>query len=326
MKYLNNYKIFENIQKAEKILKGYDIDNKTLKNLYHFYDILKKKNLHNYAGFITELLIKDVLEDNQELYMISYNLPINYDDVNDCILIKLLKVVKDRKIDTSKLDFDTLDDFNEYIKIESGRSKLIDICPSFLRKDLKELLKSNDPDKKFKLLNIINSNYLDIKKEKLIKKGSRYKDIDSWLDYILIVISGDEFDSEDVEEIKNSNSEVIYEDEEYFIYRPLDYKTNMIIKYKHWCTTHKDYFNKYKTLYFVIYLNKNDIKKSYCSYTVRNDFEVYSYTNNNILRKLLGDKIDDNKLLEIGRKWTLNKVKSQSDESPKNSQKSHHPI
>lgn len=294
---ITNFKIFENLDKANKLIK--DLDSNLQGQFSYFYDFLRSKGLQNYAGFITNSLLKDD-------YPATYILPEygeSYENIQRYDIYLVLDYIKRHKINTEKLNDKNYEEllnwWLETSELNKIKKELIDICPSNLREELRSIL--NDDEYKNNIEKLKKYYPIKDKKLDLIKKGSRYKNAKDWINYIVYIFTDKTYQ---LEGLKKSNIEIIYEDDLYLIYRPLDYKSYMIVDYPHWCTIEEKSFNNYFNFYFLVYLNKKDIKGSYCSYLskLKNEVEFFDYKSINIDE----DEIQSNKWLMIGKNNTEN--------------------
>lgn len=290
MKYLSSYKLFENLDKANKLIK--DQDDQTKDQFNYLFDYLRKKGLQNYAGFITRIILSDD-------YPTKYSLPESYtedEEIDNYDFIKSLNYIKLHKINVDNLNqIEDLNGLNNWVEKHSNLSKIkkeiLDICPSNLREELRQIIKNEDYSKKLEKL--IGYYPLKDKKKDLISKGSRYKSANEWIEYIIYL-----FTSVDgsIEELKESNIELIYEDNDYIIYRPLDFYSYKIMGSPRWCTIEKSAFEKYFRWTYVLYINKKNIKLSFCSYVADGKFEVYDYNNVRL-------KYNDEEEVGLFKKW-----------------------
>lgn len=265
MKYLNEYKIFENIQRGEKLLKDKNITNLSVYNI--LVDKMKEEGLSNYVGFITQILINNFNDDDGMNYF-------NISEIKN--IVDNIKEIKKFKINTENNDrLKYLSDLKPYLydyKIELDINKFVNnYLPANLRKDI---TKENKSELRKFITSINSLSNTDIE---LLKKGSRFKTVDEWIDYCKNVV----FDSSriDIDELLNSNIKIHEQNDEWLFYTPLDYKSYMIIKYKHWCTMQETFFNQYTKKGFVIALNKNDIEKSLFAYKNGEGFDIFNYKN-----------------------------------------------
>lgn len=264
MKYLKEYKIFENIQRGEKLLKDKNITNVSVYNI--LVDKMKEEGLSNYVGFVTEIILNEFSSNDLMKYFSKSHIP---------EIITNIKKIKDYKINVDNINLKYLSGLNAYLydyKMDNDISKFITkYLPANLRKDISK-------ENKSKLRDLItNINGLSDTDIELLKKGSRFKTVDEWVDYCKNVV----FDPSriDIDELLNSNIKIHEQDNEWLFYTPLDYKSYMIIKYKHWCTMKETFFNHYTKNGFVIALNKNDINKSLFAYKNGDKFDIFTYKN-----------------------------------------------
>lgn len=270
MVYLDKYKIFENVQQFDKLLKSYMNINPNYDNsgLYKLKDELKSNGLISYLGPVTKIILSGSDTDFFE------------EDVD--VIIDDIKFLKKNNIDITKLNISNLYDFRDKI-YELEQEFLIKKYitrwePASFRKDAvtmwKEFLKN--------LTEIEN----DTIPEDLLKKGSRFKTAKEWIDYITTLFNGDGYE---LERLKSSNIKIFYENNDILIYKPLDFKSYMLVRYKHWCTMQKDMFNRYLKQDLIICLNKIDITNSLISYVSGNKIEIFNYGNYFINNKITDD-------------------------------------
>lgn len=224
---IEQYNIFENLQKAKKYLRDNNIpeSDTRFKQLREIF----KDNL-GYIGPFTVWMYKD-----RE----------NLDKIED--VYKKLKSVQnlDRQIDS----FEKMEDLYDYLQdfeINRKVNQVIKSLPSRTRElvndELRNLIKLNAEEKTINAL-----------KDFYSKKGGRYKDIESLIkdtkDYINN-LKGD-FNSESIKKkIKENNLDVdiVIDTPELLMIRVNDYGASCKIGSKHWCiSTSESMWNHYKT-------------------------------------------------------------------------------
>lgn len=309
MNYLNSYVIFENIKRAEKLI---DINGLDINLFSSLFDSFEENGLKNYLGDLVNFIINDIEDSNK--YDTS-NIGDNRTDIIKSItgspdyikfILDSFKFIKSNGIDVSKYKYLKLDHFLNEIRTLKTKSKLVKFvnnwCPATLRKDARDIIgeKGYDVLDKFSYLGRLD-NLSDYDKE-LLKKGSRFKNAVEWFKYLNNVLNTEDFN---LNELKSSNIKVIFEDNKYFIYKPLDYKSYLIPNFKHWCTMLESEFIRYSKQDLLILLDKEDKKKSYITYLSSGGPTLFNYYN-----RLVNDR---NEMIEIAmdyyKKITNEKMK-----------------
>lgn len=250
---IESYKLFENLQKAKKILRELNIpeDNEKYQQLKQ----LLNKNI-GYMGTFTKWLFKD----NE-----------SFENIKD-VYNKLTNIKIDRQIDT----FDKLEDLYDYIQnyeIIKKTNQVIKSLPSRTR---------NLVGDKLKTLISLNIDHADKLKDFYSKKGGRYKTPESLLndtkDFLknlegdfnlesilnkmkeldLKVIYEDDYNSKpELEEaIKEENPDVVvvHQSPEVLMAKVMSYDASCKLGTKHWCiTTSKSMFDSYVNEFTVQY-------------------------------------------------------------------------
>lgn len=279
MLYIYNYSIFENIQQAEKILKDNNINRLDFKILF---DEFKKNGLSAYLGYCMAIIKNSYFfYDRGEGFFQA--------DLNQ--LIEIFKKIRDNKINTETLKDDmNIEDLKVFVDDSIRRKLLISFinkwCPSKIRNEVKEKINNYKffyYDRYF--YNIKNLSDIKIK---MLKNGSRYKTGEEWIKFLQIVLEDGNYSLED---LKNSNIDIKYEDDEYLIYKPLDYESYMIPRFEFWCTIHSTMYDRYSKLNLLVVLNKKDKKDSYLVYSSYKGTMVFGYKNDEINLNMLEDKI-----------------------------------
>lgn len=266
MKYISKYKQFESLQQAEKIINDNNIDEKKSKSLI---DEFKKLGLTNYLGYCFQLIHND---DDR------------IDEIE--IFTDTFKNIKQHKINLNEIPIgikgvDNINDLDNLVSNKIKEKKLHSFinkwCPAELRNDVKLNLKDYHNKKTHRYF--YNFDNLSNDKEKMLKKGSRCKTAEEWLQYLKTTLEDGKFS---IDELKMSNIKIYHEDDKYLIYKPMDYKSYMIPRFQFWCTLQELQFNNYSRLNMLIILDKNDKTKSYFTYYSLGKINVYDYKNNKI--------------------------------------------
>lgn len=267
MKYLNNYLIFESVQQFDKLMKNYMNNNPNYDNdgLYKLKDKLQSEGLIAYLGPLTKIILG------------GYDTDFFEEDVDD--IIDGIKFLKKNNIDIAKLDIQDIYEFSDAIyELEQElliKKYITRWAPASLRKEALSLWE------KFRIYLTKIEN--DTIPEDLLKKGSRFKNGKEWIDYIITLFNGNGYE---LDRLKNSNIKIYFEDDTVLIYKPLDFKSYMLVNYQHWCTMQKVMFDNYLKQDMIICLNKKDITKSIISYVSGNKIEIFNYGNYFINNKI----------------------------------------
>lgn len=306
-----NYKIFENLQQAEKLindLKQNWEDNPPNKGNQHLYKdreqklrnyeklktYLKSKKSLGYLHLLTRVLFSSGGHENHlnkikeyvEL-ILKYGIKINLD--------KYLSF-KDHKYKHRQFYVDIL---NEISLIQTN--KFIDKwAPGFLKKDLKSNYKEKLRDVFFDMLETQPHYYKDknpfdkIDTSLLRGKMSMFKSAQDWFKYVI---------DEEGEIEESDNLKIYYEDDEWVIYRPFDYESMNIIKFPKWCTIVEDQFigRTKEGYHWIVLYNKKSKKDSHIvefntyysdGNPSKNCFTIHNY--HDIIISRLICKLDDN--------------------------------
>jgi hypothetical protein len=232
MKYLNPYKLFENLQQAENYIAKNNLDPTYFEKLK---EITKQKGL---------------------LYLLTIIL---YSSKNQQKELKKIETYLDKitqsniKIDTNQI---TPDLFYQYVDNQISKTEANKFVDEFAPGKLKKEIKSKYLDK------IINVNFQSISKEALRGKMSIFNKPEDWVKYIIRLTKG----TDNITSLKTSNDvEILYEDSDWLIYVPKSYEAINYINYPQWCTIYEDKYNGYieEGYYFIIIHNKQDKKLSY---------------------------------------------------------------
>jgi len=233
---IEQYQLFENLQKAKKYLKDHNIPE-TDTRFVQLKDILK--NNLGYLGVFTTWMYKD--RENLD----------NIKDVYD-----KLKTINnlDRQIDS----FEKMEDLYDYLQsfeIDRKVNQVLKSLPSRTRElvndELKELIRLNPDDK---IISAIKDLYS--------KKGGRYsKDSDSTnlvkdtKDFINN-LKGD-FNNETIKKkLEGLNVDIVVDTPELLMARIYDYEASKQVGSKHWCISTSEsmwnhYVNDFTNQYFV---------------------------------------------------------------------------
>ena len=291
MKYLKYYLIFENLEQAISLLKKNSLQ--TNKVYDKIMDRLKYEGLVNYCGFVTKVLVDQVMNQN------------NYDDKQVCFdsfskhidlpeLIISLKKLKNINYDIFSKDFPSVN--NMVIQINSIERELIikkfikNWAPASLRKqftydsqEIKELYKYAYPNVfdeddigyghgKCKLETLTDF------EKKLIKRLGLCKDVSDWISNVVDILKNASYE---LSTLLDSNIKLYYQNEDYVIYKPIDYKSYSIPQFEYWCTRSTIQFENYTKFNIIIYLNLKNKSLSYFTYVDNNTKQrcIFNYTN-----------------------------------------------
>jgi Ankyrin repeats (3 copies) len=233
---ITNYKLFENIEKAKKILKEADIQ---LNNI----DYLKiKELLKDNIGYIGQF-VKWFFKDNE-----SFNK-----------LEEIYKILKTNKIDKPIDSFDKLEDLFDYIQsfdINQKVNQVINSLPSKTRELVNQQLKD---------LISLNISYYKQIINFYSKKGGRYKNIKNLYDDTkqLIENLNGVFNLEETKKkLEGTNTKIVFESEDLLIVQVFDYNSSCKIESKHWCISTsenmwKQYVDKFTNQYFIYDFTKD---------------------------------------------------------------------
>jgi len=281
---IKDYKIFENLQQAEKFVnnrpKGtskhggmegrYLQTDEEWKNFLEIYSIIKNnlKSLGKlgYLYLFTRLLYLELYNRNgRDKKSILDNIMRCIDlIVNHNIKIDIDKYIKQIDNYHSSLIIDI-----NNIKKDIDTNKFIDKwAPGFLKKELKDRKKDNF----FNLRNVLfNPGRFDKKRfidnidiGLLRGKISMFETPKEWIKYVRgteSLISAD-----NISKLKKSNDiKIYYEDDEWLIYQPFTYESMNIIKYPYWCTISEKIYNQHiiDGYFWVVILNKKIKNNSY---------------------------------------------------------------
>lgn len=291
MNYLNSYLIFENVQQFDKLLNSYMNTNTNYDNygLYKLKDKLQSEGLIAYLGPITKIILSG---DDTDFFV---------EDVDD--IVDGIKFLKKNNIDIAKLDVFNISDFNDKIydlgQQISIKQYINRWAPASIRKDAVK--------KWEKLFDYREEIENDTISDDLLKKGSRFNNANEWINYIINLFNGDGYD---LEELKKSNIEIFYENDEILIYKALDFKSYMIVGYKYWCTMREITFYHYLKNDLIICLNKKDITDSLVSYIDhKKRIDVFNYGNNYIT-----NNIPDKYKFAVDKMKSYHKIEKGNDE------------
>ncbi len=223
---IKDYKLFENLAKARKVLDEIRTDENNPK----FIEL--KKLLSKNPGYLGSFT-KWYLQDNESMSKIEevYKL--------------LLNINIDKPIDT----FDKLEDLYDYIQsfeINRKVKQVINSLPSGTRNMISDNKKLFDELKNTISLNI---DYAKLIKDFYSKKGGRYKEpvslVKDTKDFITNLKG--EFNSETIKKkLEGLNVEIVVDTPEILMIKVNDYSASCKIGSKHWCiSTSQSYWNSY---------------------------------------------------------------------------------
>lgn len=236
MKFLQTYKLFENLQQAENYVVKNNLDQTYYNQLKEY---TKEKGKLGLLYLFTIILYSSE-NQNKELEKLKNYL--------DKVIQYNIKINADEFIKSGTLFYQYVD--NQIKKIEAN--KFVDeFAPGKLKKEIKK----NFLDK------ITNVNFSDISKESLKGKMSIFEKPEDWVKYVIRLSKG----TDNLSKLKNSDVDILYENDEWIIYYPKSYDAINYINYPQWCTIYEDKYNDYieKGYYFIILHNKVDKKLSY---------------------------------------------------------------
>ena len=227
---IRDYKLFENLQKAKKVLSDLDTDENNPKYL-EIKDLLRKNP--GYLGQFTKWYLKDrePMEKIKEVYTMLKNIGI------------------DKPID----EFEKLEDLYDYITnydIDRKVNQVINQLPSEARKNASDRLRD---------LISLNIEYAKFVKKFYKDKGGRYKTEESLYndtkDYIEN-LKGDFNLPTLLKKIEGKNVDIMVATPDILMVRVNDFETSCEIGSKHWCiSTSKSHWNSYvnevTTQYFI---------------------------------------------------------------------------
>jgi len=226
---ITDYKLFENLDKAKKLLTELHISETDPKFL-KLKELLK--NNMGYMGTFTKWYIKD-----HE----------SWDKIEE-----IFKMLKTTQIDKPIEEFEKLEDLYDFIQnyeINKKTNQVINALPSRTRELVNEDLRN---------LISLNTQYAKHIKDWYSKKGGRYKDIKSLYsdtnDFIKNLSGG--FNLEAIlKKAEGTNSDVIVATPDLLMLRINDYATSKALGSKHWCivtseSMFKSYVTEFTTQYF----------------------------------------------------------------------------
>lgn len=217
---ITNYKLFENVEKAKKVLSELKLNDNNPKFL-ELKNLLKKNP--GYLGQFTKWYLKDgeSIEKIEEVFR------------------KLKNVGIDKPID----EFNKLEDLYDFIQsyeINRKVNQVINQLPSESRKNANDKLKN---------LISLNIEYASFIKKFYKDKGGRYKTPETLFndtkDYIEN-LKGDFNLPSMLKKIEGENVDVIVATPDILMVRVNDYETSCNIGSKHWCiSTSESYWKSY---------------------------------------------------------------------------------
>ena len=260
---LLKYKSFESLQQAEKIIIDNNIDRKSSNSLIKEF---QKLGLANYLGYCFQIISNDRI--------------IGPDDIETAI--ETFIKIKQNKINLNDISLSKEDSIYDlkYIVDEKIVERILYAfinkwCPSSIRKEVKLKLKEHKYFYNNSYLTKIK--HLSEDREEMLKKGSRYKSADEWIKYLKMTLDDQNLS---IKELKSSNITTIYENDDYLIYQPLDFKSYLIPGFQFWCTMQENMFERYLKLNMLILFNKIEKSKSYITYWSDNKIKIFNYKNN----------------------------------------------
>ena len=241
MKYLQKYKLFENLQQAENYIAKNNLDPTYFEKLK---EITKQKGLL----YLLTLILYSSDNQQQELEKIE-----NYLDKISQSNIK----IDTNQFTQSEVHISAIPDlFYQYVDNQISKINANKFVDEFAPGKLKKEIKSKYLDK------ITNVNFQNISKEALRGKMSIFNKPEDWVKYVIRLTKG----TDNITDVRTSDDvDVLYEDSDWLIYYPKSYKAINYINYPEWCTIYEDKYNDYieKGYYFIILHNKQDKKLSY---------------------------------------------------------------
>lgn len=264
------YKIFENIQQADKWLKG-----KENTEILSYYERLK------------QIIIANKLQPLAFTFIKYYDQTKNLDEIFE-YLNKIIQF--NLKIDINNPKFQSYEGMKEevnYMIMKIDVMKFIEkFVPGFLKKEMK------NPEM-IKKLGALIPNIKD--EEKLRGMIALFKTADEYINYLEILTK-----VSNLEELKKSNDiKIIEETDKYIIYSPQTYEAANIIIFNEWSTINRKQYTKYinNGMKIYIYYDKKDIKKSYV--IMFNDYDFYACDYHNRM-KFNADNYED-KVFKINK-------------------------
>jgi hypothetical protein len=281
LKLIKNFKIFENLQQAEKYVE--EQQNKEIKPSPSFYENSgrtleqKESNLFyynklkeyltsigklGYLYFFTKLLYAHskyefCLGRASERY---YEKMIEY--IN--IMIKHKIKIEDEEI--KKIDYGGDDEFYRYVDKEIRKryvNNFIDQwAPGFLKHDLK----TNYFIDLLQVLFIFGYTPEKVYIDTSLLKGkmSMFKDPMDWINYVKLCSK--ENSDKNIKNIKMSKDNIIYfEDEDWILYQPTTYESMNIVQFPYWCTIVRKIYEDHVDIgrFWIILFNKKIKKNSF---------------------------------------------------------------
>jgi hypothetical protein len=269
MRYLYNFLILENIQQVDKLLRSNGLQR--TKVIDDFINFLTKSGYGNYIFFIFSILITYLENSGFD----EGDLDATIREVKIERLIDCLEKCKKLKIDVSKLHPPSnIYLFFAYVSSIADKHEIKKFIRNWIPSSLRNQFDYENIDTS--IFNVSRIQNLTNSDKELIKKGSRYKSIKEWLDYIILVLNSDEYS---LEELLNSNVKVFYQDDEWLLYTPLDFQSYLIPRFKYWCTAQEVQFREYLALEFKILLNKKTKEKSLFIYKKIDNIYCFDYEN-----------------------------------------------
>lgn len=275
--------LLENVQLGDKLSKELGLEQKEYEQLR---DNMKSDGYIKYLPFVLKCY-GEYLADKGKEYRVDT--PFEYYTYK---VIKNIELCKNAGIDITNYNNSTLGDIYDDCWKAIERKKIIKFINYWAPASLRKEIKDNHITELEKILikNSVNSYSLDNNMIGELKKGSRCKSAEEWVEFVKIQFSDDNYSLED---IKASNIKIIYEDSEWLIYKALDYKSYLLPRYKYWCTMTDTMYHLYNDRNdMVLLLYKSDKTKSLLAYKLKDEIHLYNYENS-VERKMpdIWDKV-----------------------------------
>lgn len=268
-----SFKIFENVQQSEKILRDWndsDLDNfyDNLLSTVESYDKKYKSFLSIFLTFYLFLRSEEVLDILK--YIMEQRIDININDKK----INPTEVLKWRRLSDYEKKMEVEKRF-ENLKVEVDRLKLKRLTKNFIEQNVPGFLKREIKEKdNFNML--ANLKPWELDQEKLKGSVSLFNNASEYIEYVKKLRE---------EGLDHENIKIIKEDENIIIYKPNSFEAMNSVIFSNWCTISKEQWDKYKRLNYKTYVlyDKKDIKDSYILMVNPDDFNISDYYNNIVI-------------------------------------------
>lgn len=245
MKFLQTYKLFENLQQADKY-----VSNLKLSNEQYYLELKEYTKEKGKLGLLYLLTLILYSSDNQkeELEKLKTYL--------DKITQSNIKIEAD-KFTQSEVHISAIPDlFYQYVDNQIKTTEVNKFIDEYAPGKLKKEIKRNFFDQ------ISSVDFQNISKDALRGKMSIFEKPEDWVKYVVRLTQGED----NLDKLREADDvEILYEDKEWLIYYPKTYEAINYINYPEWCTIYEEKYYDYidKGYYFIIIHNKEDKKLSY---------------------------------------------------------------